>query len=245
MISPSLSVPAPCTQPWETMTPAAHGRHCAACEKVVTDFTHFTDAELLAWLRQQKDQASCGRFRADQLGRELRLTVVPRARSWQKWLATTIAMWGLRETAAITSKAQIPIEQRERAGEPISIADYVQKPVVIRGVLTDSTSHERLPGVLVSLAETSNSVITNQEGEFELVIPVALWELSTKQLVLSYIGYTTRRVAAPIVTDQPLPLTLSADIQGLTAVVVTGYYTPSHSSYTRPSLWQRLKRLVR
>jgi hypothetical protein len=52
------------------MTPASGGRHCAACQKTVVDFTQKTDAEILAALRQAAGQ-TCGRLRPDQVGRPL------------------------------------------------------------------------------------------------------------------------------------------------------------------------------
>lgn len=85
-----LTVPQPCHEDWEQMTPAEQGRICAACNKVVVDFSQKTDAELLLWLSGSPD--TCGQFRADQLGRPLQLPppppVVPR---WQTWLAAAAA----------------------------------------------------------------------------------------------------------------------------------------------------------
>ena len=68
----SLTIPQPCHQSWAVMTPAAVGRHCAACEKTVVDFTLKTDAEILAFLAGAVSDHTCGRFAAGQLERPLR-----------------------------------------------------------------------------------------------------------------------------------------------------------------------------
>ena len=223
------------------MTPTTHGRHCAACAKVVVDFTSFTDAELLAWLHQQAGQATCGRFRATQLGRELRPTVAPRPKSWRAWLAAAVAVWGLREAAAPAAKAQAPTEQQEREGEPIPIVDYVKKPVVIRGVVTDSTSHDLLPGVTVLLEGTNAGASTNETGQFELSVPADVWANSSRQLVITSIGYTKRTMPVAVIPMQPLALTLAVDTQALGGVVVVGGYH-FRPWYSPLGLWQRLKR---
>ncbi|WP_324673653.1 carboxypeptidase-like regulatory domain-containing protein [Hymenobacter sp. GOD-10R] len=223
------------------MTPTAHGRHCASCAKVVVDFTQFTDAELLVWLHQQAGQPTCGRFRADQLERELRPAAAPRPTSWRAWLAAAVAVWGLREAAASTAKAQAPTERREREGEPISIVDYVRQPIVIRGVVTDSTSHDLLPGVTVLLEGTNAGAATNENGQFELSIPADVWASSSRQLVIISIGYIKRTMPVATIPMQPLTLTLAIDTRPLVGelIVVGGYYF--RPWYSPVSLWQRLK----
>ncbi|MET4105857.1 hypothetical protein [Hymenobacter sp. UYP22] len=55
-----VSLPAPCPASWADMTPAPGGRHCAACNKVVVDFTSMTTAEVVAYL--QRHPYACGKF---------------------------------------------------------------------------------------------------------------------------------------------------------------------------------------
>ena len=65
-----LSIPTPCHESWDAMTPAGDGRHCAACAKTVVDFTAMTDAEIRRHVAAADDQ-TCGRLRASQLDRAL------------------------------------------------------------------------------------------------------------------------------------------------------------------------------
>jgi len=248
MQRPSLSVPAPCSQSWDAMTPAAHGRHCAACEKVVVDFTRFTDAELLVWLHQQAGKPACGRFRADQLGRALTPVVAPRPRSWRAWLAAAVAVWGLREAAATPVKAQASTEQRQREGKPISMADHGQKPVVIRGVVTDSVSHEVLPAVTILLAGTNVAAATDVNGQFELAIPADTWATSTKHLSVAYIGFIKKEIPVSASPTQLLHIAMAADVTGLMSVIVVGETTGvdmPRSWHGPRGVWQRLKRPFR
>ena len=51
----SISLPKPCDENWDTMTPADKGRHCAQCCKTVVDFTLLSDGEILDIFKKAKD----------------------------------------------------------------------------------------------------------------------------------------------------------------------------------------------
>jgi len=55
-----------CAEDWQQMTPAARGRHCAQCDKLVVDLTKGTQADLVA-ARAAAGGRLCGRFSAAQL----------------------------------------------------------------------------------------------------------------------------------------------------------------------------------
>ena len=42
-----LSIPEPCHENWQEMTPTQQGRFCKACAKEVIDFSMMTDTEVL------------------------------------------------------------------------------------------------------------------------------------------------------------------------------------------------------
>ena len=79
------------------MLPTSGGRHCAACQQVVVDFTAYTDAELAAYLGRP-GKLPCGRFRESQLGRVLHPAAVPTA-TWRRWLAALVALLGVGSLA--------------------------------------------------------------------------------------------------------------------------------------------------
>ncbi|WP_201982671.1 carboxypeptidase-like regulatory domain-containing protein [Hymenobacter rubidus] len=113
------------------MTPTNTGRHCAACAKVVVDFTLKTDAEILAYLAKAASGRTCGRFAAGQLDRPLQRAApaTPTAR-WRAWLGAAVAVWGMREAEGITATAQAPTEWRARYwGGPVPAT----APVELKG----------------------------------------------------------------------------------------------------------------
>ncbi len=64
-----IHLPQPCHENWHSMSLDEKGRHCQQCDKVVHDFTGFSDTELLAFF--EREQGVCGRFKTSQLGRDL------------------------------------------------------------------------------------------------------------------------------------------------------------------------------
>ncbi len=64
-----ISIPEPCHEDWEKMSAQQKGRYCHSCEKVVADFTSFSDEELRDFFQQypKRKEKPCGRFRLDQV----------------------------------------------------------------------------------------------------------------------------------------------------------------------------------
>ena len=67
----AISLPDPCHEDWNKMTPVERGRFCNACQKTVIDFTLLNDGQVIDIFKRNTDGQLCGRFVADQLDREL------------------------------------------------------------------------------------------------------------------------------------------------------------------------------
>ena len=150
----SLTIPQVCHQSWAAMTPTTAGRHCAAREKTVVDFTLKTDAEIRTFLAGATSGRTCGRFAAGQLERPLQRAVPAAPTRWRPWLAAAVAVWAVREGNGTTARAQAPMEQRSRPDTSLSVKgkpdrEGVRAAFIVRGVVLDSASHEGLPGVTV------------------------------------------------------------------------------------------------
>lgn len=62
-----ISIPKPCHENWNTMTPKEKGRFCGSCAKTVVDFTKKTTTEIQDYLVENKNQGVCGHFYKKQL----------------------------------------------------------------------------------------------------------------------------------------------------------------------------------
>lgn len=70
-----ITIPAPCHENWNSMTPDEKGRFCSVCSKTVRDFTDSSDREVLKAFARPEDNI-CGRFNESQLNRNLQYSYV-------------------------------------------------------------------------------------------------------------------------------------------------------------------------
>jgi len=62
-----ISIPTPCHERWEGMTPTAQGRFCGQCKKNVTDFSGMSNEQVTAYMQLNAGKKMCGRFKNTQL----------------------------------------------------------------------------------------------------------------------------------------------------------------------------------
>jgi hypothetical protein len=228
----AVRIASPCHERWAAMTPTATGRHCAACQKTVVDFTHKTDAEILAAFRHVAGE-TCGRLRADQLGRSL---VVPTpAPHWRAWLGAVLALGGVLGAGRAAAQAQEsyyagprpPASPMGSAATPApdlptptssATSEAAAGPLTVRGTVLDSATHQGLPGVTVLLKGT------NTNGNFALAAPAST---APVQLTFSSIGFTSQEQTVVAAGSQRLVVALAADTHILMGeVVITNFRQP-------------------
>ncbi|RAK62695.1 carboxypeptidase-like regulatory domain-containing protein [Hymenobacter edaphi] len=259
-----VQIPRPCGEAWEAMTPTAQGRHCAACQHTVTDFTQRTDAEILAQLRQAAGGRVCGRFRAEQLDRAL-VHAPAAAPRWRAWVLAAAALGGLLPTAARSQELRgshsggpVPAGGSRAATQQLPATNLApagttpDAPVVtpeesrpaaraagrISGRVIDQASGEGLPGVTVLLRGTKYGVSTGLDGRFEGQLPLS----DSATLVIASIGYQTQYRRLSQYDGRPLHLELKMETLWMGEVVITRYPGPWYSPRT---WWSQLRALPR
>ena len=182
----SISIPQPCHQNWNQMTPVEQGRHCTQCSKTVTDFTAMTNAEIINYFARQGNV--CGRFGETQLaGLNNYLTVEEKLGfSWKK-LTNAAAVTSL--FAAANVNAQEPTVGKVLISMTDSVVKGIPVPgsvtyVTVKGKIVDSNDSTALPGVTVRVKGATIGTVTNQGGEFMLQVPS-----TAGALLVSFIGY--------------------------------------------------------
>ncbi|MFP3599207.1 hypothetical protein [Chryseobacterium sp. SIMBA_029] len=70
-----ITIPKPCHENWETMTPEEKGRFCSVCSKTVRDFTLASDQEIIEVLSHSSEDI-CGNFYESQLNRNLHYSYI-------------------------------------------------------------------------------------------------------------------------------------------------------------------------
>lgn len=262
--STSLRVPQPCAESWDAMTPTALGRHCAACQKTVVDFTQKTDAELLAYFAQAKGE-TCGRFYNDQLKRPLQLAppAAPSSR-WRAWLALVLAAWSTTQAVAAAPGATHPTHSSPRRA-PARQRTSTLAAKYVRGIVRDAATGAPLAGVAVFLRGENRMATTDSAGRFRLRLSPRR-PRGGRALVLHFTGYrsVTRRLAATTRSATTLALVLTPDAAAAGAEIIGHEYRreqvyitgmmPLPGSVTaaapaavrtRPGLFRRLLHLLR
>lgn len=62
-----LSIPNPCQEDWDKMTPDETGRFCNSCVKSVVDFSSMSAMEIQQYFIKNSGKSVCGRFKNEQL----------------------------------------------------------------------------------------------------------------------------------------------------------------------------------
>lgn len=214
------------------MTPQATGRHCAACQQTVVDFSRHTDAEILAHLAKAAGARTCGRFAAGQLERPLQRAAPAAPTRWRAWLAAAAAVWALRETNAPAARAQAPAEQRPTAAPAAAPPEYLRtqrrpetetaaETWTLRGTVREADTPNGVPGATVLLKGSVIGTSTDAEGRFELAVPAALMATGAVTVSFSSIGYQTQEtVLTKASASEPLEVALRVSYYELTGDVV-------------------------
>lgn len=158
-----VSIPKPCHESWDAMQPVTDGRHCRQCQKVVTDFTKMSDAQIIAFL--QREPFGCGRFREDQVDRELILPArkVPFA---MKWAAGLLLLLGWAKEGLAQSKPKAPHKTHQSPAKPQpKTVKGGSRPIKHPQVQTDSISIDPREPVIKQGGMSSNIESDNFIGK--------------------------------------------------------------------------------
>lgn len=238
-----LSIPEPCHEDWNNMTPTLQGRYCQACEKEVTDFSQMTDAQIVQFIEKGKGN-HCGRFRFDQLDREMSLSVPqyvlsPWAKAGILAASVLLAVPGMSQQTRLSTKPaaqEIVVTQQKDLDS--------KTPFIIKGIVTDREG-ESLIGVNVLLVGTNTGTITDLEGKFTLRIEQ---KLSALALTFSYVGYEPQTVKIKNKRHKLIKVKLEEGVN-LPEVVVTsntsrylGGWAGGYSIYTTDKTEKRIKK---
>lgn len=185
----TISIPEPCHEDWSKMTPTEKGRHCASCNKTVTDFTKMSKVGIVNHINKTVEEELCGRFNSDQLG----VNILParRNRLFSKWAAVFIGLIpfaGYGQTPVHTSEL---IEQNIKGKRVLNYnSNKEPKPALhdnnLKGKLIDAETKE--PILFGTVAVLKNGVVvsgaeTDINGNFSIDIT------DIDEVEFSYIGY--------------------------------------------------------
>lgn len=168
-----ISIPEPCHEGWENMSPTEKGRFCGSCQKEVIDFTGMTDAELFAFFTNKNVGSVCGRTHITQLDTPItKPPVYKKKRFWYLQYAATFLLLLTRPGGA---KAQLKpsIIATLPSAKPVNITlgQMVATPPVtpterwIQGKIQDE-SDEPIPFASIAVKGARRGVAADDKGNF-------------------------------------------------------------------------------
>jgi hypothetical protein len=157
------------------MIPDGKGRFCGHCRKTVEDFTAMSDAALLAYISRYG--LGCGRFRKDQLDREISLPVTSHRKWWPGLLVSMGLLLGTRNESSGQERISPPVQSRriENATEPVgspleNAPDSTGICCRIKGDIKDDED-KGLPLAKVRIIGSDYATFADSNGHYELDIP--------------------------------------------------------------------------
>ena len=191
-----VSIPEPCHEDWNEMTPTEKGKFCNVCTKEVIDFTSKSDEEIVKHAMANKNL--CGRFHPTQLERKL---IVDRKKrnhrlSYAASLLFPLALFSQeekKETQHIPKTTQtntndfksLHIGSLQRQGK---INTNIKSQIsTVSGTVTDDSGIP-LPGAKIVTKGTTSEKTTDFDGNFSIKANIG------QVLVISYVGFETKEI---------------------------------------------------
>ena len=184
----TVNIPEPCHEDWNKMTPKDQGRHCAACNKTVVDFTKQTDEQIINALENSGNL--CGRFKNQQLDREIVLARKDK-NNYLSWAAS-----GLFAFLAFGNQ-DIHAQEKPKTSQTDSIiisqikgkiaASILQEKIFSGTVITEEDGLP-LPGASVIIKGTSRGIQTDFDGNFTIKAKLG------ETIEISYFGMNSQKI---------------------------------------------------
>lgn len=215
-----ISIPSPCHENWDAMTPVDKGRFCASCQKTVFDFTKLSDREIASVLKNNNN--ACGRFRATQLDRDL---IVPKEKS-TIWMAASAAVVSFLTIGNHTISAQTPVNTEQHVSETddIKVGKVAATTIkIIRGIVLDSSGYP-VPAANIYNINSKAKAQSNFNGIFSIEGKI------NDSLNITFLGMIPQKIK--VESNDTLKIILQDDLEVLQDVYV-GYVSVKKPTYKK------------
>ena len=180
----NISIPKPCHENWEAMTPEDKGRFCSVCTKTVFDLTKATDKEIIEHLN--RDATTCGRFVSSQLNRDLIITK-EKSSYWIIATATLFSFLGIGSQSAYSQVKQDTIQTDKKDLNQDSIKTE-KNPFTTTGVVSDDLGP--MYGANIVIKGSTIGISTDFDGKYSIKVN------DGDILTFSYLGFKNIEINA-------------------------------------------------
>ncbi len=216
-----LSIPEPCHENWQQMTPTDQGRFCNACAKEVVDFSTMTDLQVLNYFTNTVNEKVCGRALPEQLDKVISRPGQPRKRLFWYW--NYIVMFFMFFTKGNAVKAQggiktitecIPMKTNDMASRSIKIGKVrADDRQMVSGRVVDENNNP-IPFALIGLKNQKIANNADANGAFQINAG------SNDVLIVNAFTYKTKEI--PVGKQKDINVILNEHNILLGEVIFTG-----------------------
>ena len=170
-----LTIPEPCHENWQQMTPTDQGRFCNACAKEVVDFSTMTDMQVLNYFSTLTHEKVCGRALPEQLNRTINRPTMQKKRLFWYW--NYIVMFLMFFTKGNAAKAQggikpvtecSPLKANDIRGEIAAVSGIKRENSrVITGKVTDINGNP-VAFASIKIKGTQTGISADANGVYSL-----------------------------------------------------------------------------
>ncbi|MDB9721119.1 carboxypeptidase-like regulatory domain-containing protein [Winogradskyella sp.] len=218
-----INIAEPCHENWNKMTPKDQGRHCLACNKTVIDFTNTSDEQIIKTLKSQNKL--CGRFKNEQLNREIVLTRKDK-NNYLSWVASGLFAFmtiGSQNSYAQGAPKKVHTDTTMQPRVKGKVANSVLNEKLISGQVTTTSDGLPLPGAAVIVKGTARGQQTDFDGKFKIKVSVG------DVLVISYVGMLSSEVTVTSSSKYYIAIEEASDLDDV--YIVGGYVSYKPSTY--------------
>jgi hypothetical protein len=229
----TLSIPEPCHEDWNRMTPSQQGRFCGSCQKDVIDFTAMTDDELFRFFATKKSTNVCGRTLAYQLNTPLAKPVEHKKRKfWYiSYLTSLLLFFSKSETKAQTKTPQ----SVSPTIKPTVLGRMTRLPVAAEqaaGFVTGKVKDENgtpVPYASIDIKGGSRAVSADKDGNYKIKAKAG------DLLTVSAAGFESKTIRLTNSSTQHIILSRpERALQGEIMIVAGGISACSSDDYVAP-----------
>lgn len=187
-----LSIPKPCHENWNAMTPQDKGRFCASCQKTVIDFSTMSDRQLAEFFKKPAGSV-CGHFSNSQLNRVID---IPKKRMpWVRYfftMALPAFLLSLKAGAQgeVRLRGRVAVKtQPEKQDTCVKPLENTEASTRLTGRVVDENG---LPMQFVTVQVEKTNIATSTDSNGVFVLPFK--GRDDKWLLMTHVGYESRKI---------------------------------------------------
>ncbi len=222
-----LSIPEPCHESWQQMTPTEQGRFCNACAKEVIDFSTMTDIQVLNYFTNMTHEKVCGRALPEQLDRAISRPGQPKKRLFWYWNYLVMFLMffakgnGAKAQTARTQAGNVQVitaadlEKIRSTNINNALAGKIEGPIVtqiVSGKITDVDGNP-VSFASVKIKGTGTGVSADANGRYSIRIRTGE--------TLEIIGANFKTLEVPVGTRTVVDIVMEISDMPVKEVLVT------------------------